>query len=592
MTNLATNTTSSVVAQTQRRTNAASSLGSDFEQFQGLGWLRTSLNDETSRMNLPKDIRSSVSPIISALRWGALLYAMFHASTQANSGNVNIVITLSICMFVTIWRTFLPLRLAWKDRVDRLAPIIDTALLGVGMGASEGFANPFIFCFAIAACVSAFGWGLISGLSAIGAGTVAMLMACIATGSNLNILSIDGGAILAATLVGVLLTSLARDGLISRQRQQLALTGRVDMLSETNELLSMLNKVARTLPESMDMSQAVTATERELHQQFDATTIGLVIKDEAMSRWLPMIHRGCDFKDSTATEDLAPALQHALESPTTVLSNNLTVPYLNPQSQSAMYCSLRTRGKVIGLLAVESDQANHYDERAIRILDGLAGALALTIDNVRSFGRLRTIGADQERTRIARDLHDRLGQWLTYISLELERIMGESQEVEALSALYGDVQTAIEELRETLRQLRTNVSDEQPLAQLGQTMIARFSERTGIEATFRATNPSESMRLNIENEMLRILQEALNNVEKHSQATRVDVAWSVDNGESVLLVRDNGRGFDTSGAVRDTSYGLLGMRERADVIGAELRIVSEPNIGTTIQVHAKNELSI
>lgn len=591
MSNLAAKATPTLMAP-QRQGNTAAKPGQDFEQFHGLGWLRTSLNDETSRMNLPKDIRSSVSPIISALRWGALLYAMFHASTLANSGNVNIVITLSICMFVTIWRTFLPLRLAWKSRIDRLTPIVDAALLGVAMGVSDGFANPFIFCFVIASCVSAFGWGLLSGLVALAAGAVSMLMSSIVTNSYLHLKSIDGFAILMTTLAGVLLTSLARDGLISRQRQQLALTGRVDMLSETNELLSVLNKVARTLPESMDMTQAVSATERELTQQFGATTIGLVIKDEAMSRWLPMVHRGCDFRDSTATEDLPPALANVLTSATTVLSNDETIAYLGADSKSAMYSSLRTRGKVIGLLAVESNNANHYDERSVRILDGLAGALALTIDNVRSFGRLRTIGADQERTRIARDLHDRLGQWLTYISLELERIMGESEEVEALTVLYGDVQTAIEELRETLRQLRTNVSDEQPLARLGETMTARFTERTGIQASFKATNPNESMRLNIENEMLRILQEALNNVEKHSQATQVEVVWSVKNGESLLVVRDNGRGFDTSGSVRDTSYGLLGMRERADVVGAELRIASQPNIGTTIQVHAKNELSI
>ena len=80
----------------------------------------------------------------------------------------------------------------------------------------------------------------------------------------------------------------------------------------------------------------------------------------------------------------------------------------------------------------------------------MSGALALTIDNVRSFGRLRTIGADEERTRIARDLHDRLGQWLTYISLELERITGEVPDTTSLQSLYGDVQTAIDEALTTV----------------------------------------------------------------------------------------------------------------------------------------------
>ena len=244
------------------------------------------------------------------------------------------------------------------------------------------------------------------------------------------------------------------------------------------------------------------------------------------------------------------------------------------------------------MLAVENERPNDYDNREVRILDGLSSALALTIDNVRSFGRLRTIGADQERTRIARDLHDRLGQWLTYISMELERIIGEVPGTPSLQSLYGDVQTAIDELRETLRQLRTRVSEEENLGVVGKAMTDRFTQRTGIATKFRQVNPGQALLVSVENELLRILQESLNNIEKHAKPSKVEVVYEVSEGRGELTITDDGKGFDTSGSVRDTSYGLMGMRERADVIGATLKIESERGKGTTVRVRATNELSV
>lgn len=338
------------------------------------------------------------------------------------------------------------------------------------------------------------------------------------------------------------------------------MTGRLNMLTETNEMLGILNQVARTLPESMGMTEAVNATQRELTIQFRASTVGLVVRDEATQHWLPMIAEGCHFFESTPTSELPHPMQTALLEITTTVNTDTDGTFVNPGSTSGLYTALRTRGKVIGVLAVEHTRLDDYDEREVRILNGLSSAFALTIGNVRSFGRLRTIGADQERTRIARDLHDRLGQWLTYISMELEHIIGEVPESTSLKSLHGTVQTAIEELRETLRQLRTKVSDNESIAMLGKAMVARFAERTGIETQFIVSNPGESLRVNVENELLRILQESLNNVEKHAKPSNVGITYSVSDGHGELIIVDDGKGFDTGGAIRDTSYGLIGMQ--------------------------------
>lgn len=225
---------------------------------------------------------------------------------------------------------------------------------------------------------------------------------------------------------------------------------------------------------------------------------------------------------------------------------------------------------------------------------GLSDVLALTVDNARSFSRLRTLGADEERTRIARDLHDRLGQWLSYINFELERIIDTSDTTDTrsteLDRLHRDVQTAIDELRETLRQLRAEVTEDRSFAVVAAELVERFNSRTradkGPVATLTVANPGRRLAVRVESELLRILQEALSNVAKHAKASSVGVTWKVLDGAGTLVVADDGLGFSPDKGTRDSAYGLIGMRERVDVIGARLAVTSSPGAGTTITVRA------
>jgi two-component system sensor kinase len=110
-----------------------------------------------------------------------------------------------------------------------------------------------------------------------------------------------------------------------------------------------------------------------------------------------------------------------------------------------------------------------------------------------------------------------------------------------------------------------------------------------VAATFTVVHPEDRLPVPVENELLRILQEALTNVDRHAKADHVDVVWDVRGGSFELVVRDDGRGFETARGVRDSAYGLVGMRERADVIGARLTIDSQPDQGTTVRVAAGSE---
>ena len=152
--------------------------------------------------------------------------------------------------------------------------------------------------------------------------------------------------------------------------------------------------------------------------------------------------------------------------------------------------------------------------------------------------------------------------------------------------LQGDVQSALDELRETLRQLRSGVTDAKPLSVIALDVVNRFAERADVATTLTVVHPEDRAPVPVENELLRILQEALTNVDRHADAEHVDVIWDVRGSEFELVVTDDGRGFESAKGVRDSAYGLVGMRERADVVGARLTIDSTPGRGTTVTVTA------
>jgi signal transduction histidine kinase len=192
----------------------------------------------------------------------------------------------------------------------------------------------------------------------------------------------------------------------------------------------------------------------------------------------------------------------------------------------------------------------------------------------------------EERTRIARDLHDRIGQSLAYLAFELDRIVKGTVRDKAVAAplhqLREDVRGVIREVRDTLYDLRTEVTETQSLPTTLEAYLDRVRERSGLRVGLRS---QETGRLPIlqEREMWRIAQEAVTNVERHAEATQVMLTWRCDGTTALLEVADDGIGFPVGQAGRLDSYGLLGMRERAASIGATLSIDSEPGKGTRVR---------
>ena len=188
----------------------------------------------------------------------------------------------------------------------------------------------------------------------------------------------------------------------------------------------------------------------------------------------------------------------------------------------------------------------------------------------------------EERGRLAREMHDGLAQDLWYARLKQGRL-AQLVQGEEEKALVQDVMDAIDsgisDARQAVMALRAGSADA-PLLDIVERYVEDFGDRFALEVRFEASGGAPELPTRVQAEVLRIVQEALNNVRKHADATVVRVGASVDDRLLRLSVADNGRGFATG--QETNGYGLTGMRERAELIGATLAVESAAQDGTRV----------
>jgi PAS domain S-box-containing protein len=200
------------------------------------------------------------------------------------------------------------------------------------------------------------------------------------------------------------------------------------------------------------------------------------------------------------------------------------------------------------------------------------------------------LAQEDERRRIARELHDQLGQQLTALRLTLETLRSQSME-------RSDFRTQVETLQQLALQLDEDVAfrvwelrpralEESGLRAALTNYVHKWSEHFGIPARLHASRlTDERVAPDVESTLYRLAQEALNNVIKHARADSVDIVLERNSENVSLIIEDHGMGFDLSDSAGG-GLGLVGMRERASLVGADLQIESAPGRGTTVFVRA------
>ncbi len=194
---------------------------------------------------------------------------------------------------------------------------------------------------------------------------------------------------------------------------------------------------------------------------------------------------------------------------------------------------------------------------------------------------------EQERTRISREIHDQLGQLLTAIKMELRSVeRGLSRDPERASQRLGETLGLVDETIQTVRRisadLRPGILDDFGLAAAIEWQLEQFAKRTGAETAFDGEIDEESVSVDLATAAFRIFQEALTNVARHAEATRVEVAMRTEDNSLILSVRDNGKGLHPDPQRR--SFGVVGMRERARQFGGSVTLGDNPGGGTRVEV--------
>ena len=202
---------------------------------------------------------------------------------------------------------------------------------------------------------------------------------------------------------------------------------------------------------------------------------------------------------------------------------------------------------------------------------------------------------EEEKTRIARELHDELGQALTGLKMDLARLVsqltpeqhGARERAEAMKTL---IENTVASVRRIATELRPLMLDDLGLAPTVEWLVSDFTKRSGIAVDLDMPERELEMEARVSTALFRVLQEALTNVARHAGASRVHIELTSSGDKVQLVVSDNGKGIDVATQNAPKTFGLLGMRERAAMLGGELTVDSDPGAGTRVMMIVPREL--
>jgi two-component system nitrate/nitrite sensor histidine kinase NarX len=223
------------------------------------------------------------------------------------------------------------------------------------------------------------------------------------------------------------------------------------------------------------------------------------------------------------------------------------------------------------------------------LYDALTGHLANAIENLRTEALVREAAVSEERTLLARELHDSIAQSLSFLKIQVSLLRSamdkkdESQIRSTLDEIDMGVRESTNDVRELLVHFRTR-TDSDDIEQALRTTLRKFEHQSGLQARLEFHGHGVALPSDVQLQVLHVVQEALSNVRKHARASQVQV--EVHRGPKwVFLVRDNGQGFDPAARAQDeTHVGLQIMRERAQRIGASIELNSLAGQGTEVRI--------
>ncbi len=359
---------------------------------------------------------------------------------------------------------------------------------------------------------------------------------------------------------------------LSMRRREMAASRQIQILRQQTDLPTLFSELLENIAPFMEVDYACIQLEGK----------GVALRTLSLS-WgeLP----------KEAESHIAALIQEVLESGETKVWDEIYWNGLPTEmAHSVAICPITsTSGEIFGALLLGRSQPSAYQPEWISLLHMLARQLAPIVQNLSMLRDLEYKVIFQERKNLAREIHDGLAQMLGYIRMQMAQMSAQLDQGDldrfryTLELCYQAVSDAYLEARQVIDGLRLAASDCGVMGWLEQ-MVEEFEELSGVPVEIHVGEHVNGLSPEVDAQLMRIVQEALNNVRKHAGASKVCISCNQLREEMVLEIRDDGKGFPLEEVHPTWQHGLQGMRERAALIGARMEIESTAGRGTRVEV--------
>jgi len=391
---------------------------------------------------------------------------------------------------------------------------------------------------------------------------------------------------------------LMRDQLRGSQERSQAWTKKLEArVTQRTRELEALYEVSRDISSRLDIQEVLGSVTEKAQELLEAESATLCLLDGS-ARFLSVgAHSGpSDAVIDHQMNSNSPLAQQVLSSEAATACahgecGGFCQVLAPPSRTSQLAAPLRVGNRVIGALCVGSSEADAFSEEARLLLTKLGNSAAIALENARLYAQAERVAALEERHRIAADMHDGLGQTLSYLGLSVDKIsdsVENNQDSDAISRLEKTRQI-IDQATEDVRNAITTLIEEPPsprsLQKRLDALAHDFTQRN--ESKFQYASEVEQP-LRLENDtteqILRVVGEAMLNAHQHANGSSIHIYLAQHNGNYVVSVEDDGEGFDRKKTPDDgrPHFGLQIMQARAKRLGGELHVHSVPGEGTQV----------
>ncbi len=393
-------------------------------------------------------------------------------------------------------------------------------------------------------------------------------------------------------------------------------------ISEANRKLHATNVIAETVSQSLDLEEVLNSALDRVLELTKGTKGAIFIMDQESQRLYPRAYRGLSQEFIQAITGLKVGEELAgkvVETGKAIFGDDIgSDPRISPsiirshinQEGLRAFASfpLRSKSQILGVMSVSSPVAHQFKAEDIELLDCIANQVAVAIENALLHQEIQRRGEmrrhllqqciyiqEEERRRIARELHDDTSQVLTSLSARLEAIMCMLPPDLHPNSIHGELRgiqssmiRMIDDTHRMIYQLRPTVLDDLGLVAAVRWQADNLLEARGIKVRFDSAGKERKLPSDVEIGLFRIIQEATNNIVKHAEAWNSKIEIRFEDNMLSILVEDDGRGFDVDQVMNITNekrgFGLLNIKERVEYMGGQLSIQSQLNLGSQITV--------